>query len=204
MSDEERDDPASEEAPQDDRPVPVRRVVGEFGAAVLSAECFRDEWTVVVERSRIMDVLSFLKSEPALAFRHLSDVTAVDCLELDDVRSRYSGARYMVVYHLYSHLDPVEGGLRRIRVKTPLPESNPSVASVAKLWQAANWAEREVFDLFGIHFEGHPDLRRILMPDSFEAHPLRKDYPLKGRGERASVDFEESPSRLVSDRGAKV
>ncbi|MXY26674.1 NADH-quinone oxidoreductase subunit C, partial [Candidatus Poribacteria bacterium] len=82
-------------------------------------------------------------------------------------------------------------GQCRFRVKVPVHENDLSIPSVAGLWRAANWLERETYDMFGIHFEGHPDLRRILMPDDFEGYPLRKDYPLRGRGERERFNFDK-------------
>ena len=153
---------------------------------------------MVVSPTAIHDALTRLRDDTELQYAHLADLTAVDYAEMEDVRAAYGGARFMVVYHLYSHLNSGVPSLRRLRVKTPLPEEDPVVPSVDALWPSAGWAEREVFDMFGIRFEGHPDLRRILMPDDVEDHPLRKDYPLRGRGERASFDFEKSPSHPVS------
>ncbi|MFQ6617626.1 MAG: NADH-quinone oxidoreductase subunit C, partial [Fidelibacterota bacterium] len=122
----------------------------------------------------ILDILSFLKENEILPFDFLVDISGVDCLEIKAFE------RFAVVYHLYSF----KHGLR-IRVKAFVAEKNPEIDSVTSLWPAANWQEREVYDLFGIKFRGHPDLRRLLLPDDFKAHPLRKDYPLKGMGERS-------------------
>jgi len=180
------------------RPASVERLAETFGDNVLSVAEFRGEWTVIVAPAVVHDALTLLRDDAGLQYSHLADLTAVDYLEMEDVRVAYDGARFMVVYHLYSHLNSSDASLRRLRVKTPLPEEDPAVPSVDGLWPSAGWAEREVFDMFGIRFNGHPDLRRILMPDDFEGHPLRKDYPLRGRGERASFDFEKSPSHLVS------
>ena len=91
----------------------------------------------------------------------------------------------MVVYHLYSY----KSG-DRMRIKTPVHEKELSIRSVVPLWKGAAWLEREAYDMFGITFENHPDLRRILMPDDFDGYPLCKDYPLRGRGERETFDFE--------------
>jgi NADH-quinone oxidoreductase subunit C len=104
----------------------------------------------------------------------LIDITAVDYLEYEGATDRFG-----VVYCL---LNTVTG--ERLVLKTHVNDPYPTVRSVYSLWKGADWMEREVFDMFGIRFEGHPDLRRILMPDEFAAWPLRKDYPLKGRGER--------------------
>ena len=201
MTDEQQTDVADEGVAPDDRPVSVVRLVDRFGDAVLSVDSFRGEWTIVVERRRLVEALTLLKDDPGLEYARLVDVTAVDCLEMEDVRSLYDGARFMVVYHLYSHRHQGDPALRRLRVKTPVLENDPIVPTEDGLWASANWAEREVFDMFGIRFEGHPDMRRILMPDEFEDHPLRKDYPLRGRGERASFDFEKSPSHSVLQTG---
>ena len=106
----------------------------------------------------------------AAGFEVLLDVGGVDYLG-----RRPPEERFEVVYHL---LDP--GRLRRIRLKVPLPEARPELPTVSDVWPAANWAEREAFDLFGVRFVGHPDLRRLLLPEDWQGHPLRKDYPLRG------------------------
>lgn len=156
----------------------VRELREHFPDAVLEYHEALTEETVIVEGSAILAVLRFLKDESATPFTRLCDLTAVDRLYLDE------DVRFVVVYHLHSHLSN-----QRIRIKVPVPESAPVVASVASVWPAADWLEREVYDLYGIEFEGHPDLRRLLMPDDFGAHPLRKDYPLHGKGERDNFAF---------------
>jgi NADH-quinone oxidoreductase subunit C len=120
----------------------------------------------------ISTALGLLKNE--LRFDMLIDLTCVDYLA-------YRGApgRFGLVYLLLN----TESG-ERLTVRTFLDDPNPAVPSAVPFWEAANWLEREVWDLFGIHFEGHPDLRRIVLPEQFTAHPLRKDYPMQGRGER--------------------
>ena len=125
-----------------------------------------------MEPARSREILSWLKSEPAQHYDLLADVTAVD----------YGGGRPLqVVYQLWSIPHR-----RALRVKCELPVSRLEIESVVPLWQTANWLEREVYDLFGIEFVGHPDLRRILMPANYaEGHPLRKDFPLRGRFSRA-------------------
>ncbi len=142
-----------------------------FGGS-LSESNFRDNRRVDVPATQLFDLLSSLKSEHR--FDMLVDVTAVDYLE-------YQGAtdRFGVVYML---LNVATG--ERLIVRTAVNLPDPALPSVYSLWRGADWMEREVFDMFGIVFEGHPDLRRILMPEEFAAFPLRKDYPLKGRGER--------------------
>jgi|SRR5579863_10124726 len=135
--------------------------------AVEDAQVFRDELTVFVPRERLRRVAEFLRDEPELWFQYLSDVTAVD---------RYPNEpRFEVVYHLFS----IETG-ERVRLKSRLPGDDPRVDSVVPVWPGAEAFECEVYDLFGIHFEGHPDLHRMMLPEDWEGHPLRKDYPTEG------------------------
>ncbi|MFO0906049.1 MAG: NADH-quinone oxidoreductase subunit C [Pirellulales bacterium] len=133
---------------------------------------FRGERRVVVPAESLLETLQWLKSTQG--FDLLVDVTCVDYLH-------YRGAtdRFGLVYLLASTISAV-----RLTVRTMLNEPQLTIPSVVPLWEGANWMEREVYDMFGIVFEGHPDLRRVLLPDEFSAHPLRKDYPLQGRGER--------------------
>jgi len=138
----------------------------EFGQDILEVVHYAKEVTVVVPRERIVEVLSFLRDDERTAFDLLADLTAADWPEREK--------RFDVVYHLYSI--PRN---HRLRVKVHAGEGEP-VASAAALYKAADWHEREVYDLFGVPFEGHPDLRRILLPDEWEGHPLRKEYPLEG------------------------
>jgi NADH/F420H2 dehydrogenase subunit C len=116
-----------------------------------------------------------LRDDPELAFDRLADITCVDYMSFPEKKP----GRFGVVYILHS----LKSG-RRLRVKVYLPADRPEIASATGLWKAAEWAEREVYDMYGVVFIGHPDLRRILMPDEYDGHPLRKDYPLRGRGER--------------------
>lgn len=143
-----------------------------FPDAGLTFSQFRDNHRVVVPAELLQSLLSFMKSD--LGFDFLSEITAVDYLE-------YEGAvdRFGVVYVLVN----TKSG-ERIVVKTFVNDPDPVLPSMYPLWKSADWLEREVYDMFGIKFSGHPDLRRILTPDEFTAYPLRKDYPLKGRGER--------------------
>lgn len=142
-----------------------------FGDAVLHAEVNAgDQHVVFIDPARVVDILGWLKEDQG--FDLLVDVTGVD----------YGGGRpIQVVYQLWSI--PNKSALR---VKAELPLTDLSIESVVPLWAAANWLEREVYDLFGVEFENHPDLRRILMPENYaEGHPLRKDFPLRGRFTRA-------------------
>jgi NADH-quinone oxidoreductase subunit C len=132
---------------------------------ILSGEEKFGELTVEIAPERLIEACRFLKSY--LEFERLSTVTAVD---------RYPAEpRFEVVYHVHSISRNA-----RMRLKARLGGDKPEIDSATAVWRSANWYEREVFDLFGIHFRNHPDLRRILMPDDWEGHPLRKDYPITG------------------------
>jgi NADH-quinone oxidoreductase subunit C len=138
----------------------------------LAETTFRDNRRVVIPAERLYDILQFLKDDQG--FDMLAEITAVDYLEYPDATDRFG-----VVYVLVNTLNG-----ERLVTKTFVNPPEPQLPSVYPLWRGADWMEREVYDMFGIRFDGHPDLRRILMPDEFEAFPLRKDYPRKGRGER--------------------
>jgi NADH-quinone oxidoreductase subunit C len=144
-----------------------------FADAVLHHEVTAgDEHVVFVAPSSNREILAFLRDDEEHDYKFLSDITAVD----------FGGGRpIQVVYQLWSLTHR-----RQLRVKCELPLSRLEIDSVAPLWRTADWLEREVYDLFGIEFVGHPDLRRILMPENYaEGHPLRKDFPLRGRFSRA-------------------
>jgi NADH-quinone oxidoreductase subunit C len=144
-----------------------------LGAAVVDAHEHRGDATVIVERSALAGALRHLRDEPAFAFEMLMDLTAVDYLKYP---GREDGPRFEVVYHLYSLTHN-----HRLRVKVRVDEDDASVPTAVSLWPIANWMEREVWDMFGIRFEGHPDLRRLLMYEEFVGHALRKDYPITRR-----------------------
>jgi len=132
---------------------------------------FRRQTRVVVTRDKLLEVMRLLESR---GFDLLVDVTCVDYLNYRDAADRFG------LVYLLARTETNE----RITVRVFLNVPDLTVPSLCELWQGANWLEREVFDMFGIRFEGHPDLRRILMPEEFTAFPLRKDYPMQGRGER--------------------
>jgi NADH-quinone oxidoreductase subunit C len=147
---------------------PTIRKLKEWDAqAVAEVIEFRGETTLVVPREHLQRAAGYLAAEPSLSFSFLSDITTVDRFPLEP--------RFELNYHLLS-MDRGE----RLRLKVRLNGSDPTIHSVTSVWPTANWHERENFDLFGIRFEGHPDLRRILMPDDWEGHPMRKDYPVEG------------------------
>lgn len=139
-----------------------------FPGATLSRHEDYGDSTLVVSPASLYDLLRFLRDNPESPFDLLLDICGVDYPE--------KSPRFEVVYHLYSL--PTH---HRLRVKTGLPAENPSVRSVISLWETANWFEREAFDMFGIRFEGHPNLKRLLMWEEFEGYPLRKDYPMQKR-----------------------
>ncbi len=146
----------------------VRKLREGFPQEVLEAGAPRNEVTVVVDRAAIEAVCRFLRDDPDLAFDYLTDLTAVDRLRLGE-----AGPRFEVVYHLYSM-----ARRHRLRLKVRAADGE-AVPTVTPVWAGAEWFEREVFDLFGVPFAGHPDLRRIVMPEDWQGHPLRKDYPVE-------------------------
>lgn len=145
----------------------VARLVGWNAGAVQEVRYDRDEMTIVVDRSAIREACVLLKDDPACPFNFLSDVTSVDWYPAEP--------RFEVVYHLLS-IPKKE----RVRLKVRLNSDSLAVESITSVWPGANYFEREIFDLFGIRFTGHPYLRRILMPEDWEGYPLRKDYPVEG------------------------
>lgn len=144
-------------------------IQGVNGSAILEEQLARGEVTFFVDKRWIVPVIRALKTSPGLDFDMLSDVTAIDYLHLG------RAPRFDVVYHLYSLVH-----YHRVRLKCPVEEEDCSIDTICELWPGASFMEREVFDLFGISFNNHPDLRRILMPDNWKGHPLRKDFPIGG------------------------
>jgi NADH-quinone oxidoreductase subunit C len=151
----------------------LARLTERFGAAVLSSRAEHGDHTLVAERTALPEVLAFCRDDAALRFDMLMDLTAVDYLAYP---GREDAPRFEVVYHLYSVAHN-----HRLRVKAGVDEDDPVVPSAVPLWPIANWFEREVWDMFGVRFTGHPDLRRLLLYEAFEGHPLRKDYPVNRR-----------------------
>ena len=145
----------------------VKKLQAHAPEAVEDARTFRGEVTLYIPPASILRTLEFLRDEPELKFNFLADVTALDLYPQE--------RRFEVVYHLLS-LESAQ----RLRLKVRLGGENPHVASAVGVWPAANAFEREVFDLFGIVFDGHPFLRRMLLPEEWEGYPLRKDYPTEG------------------------
>jgi NADH-quinone oxidoreductase subunit C len=144
-----------------------------FGTRIVDTHQHRGDATVVVGRDALIDLLRACRDEPALAFDVLMDLTAVDYSKYP---GREDGPRFEVVYHLYSLTHN-----HRVRVKVRVEEDDAIVPTATPLWPIANWFEREVWDMFGVRFDRHPDLRRLLMYEEFVGHPLRKDYPINRR-----------------------
>ena len=179
----------------------IKSVTGQFPDAVLASHAYRGDATVVLRRESLLDVARFLKEDPALQMNFLMDLTTVDYSsfgkrpalaffsssgvsvrptpEIPD-QDPWPGppddARFAVLYHFYSTTHK-----HRLRLVVPVEEVAPEVDSLTSLWPGANWLEREAWDMFGVGFRGHPNLRRILMYEEFDGHPLRKDYPVNKR-----------------------
>lgn len=154
-----------------DKPVEEHPIVQNLRAwddrAVAEASQFRGELTIVLPREQLQRAAEYLRAEAGLHFDLLSDISAVDRFPIEP--------RFELNYHLVSI------SLRQtVRLRVWISGQDPVLPTVIPVWPTANWHEREIYDLFGIRFEGHPDLHRILMPDDWEGHPLRKDYPVEG------------------------
>ncbi len=150
--------------------------------------------TIEVQTDRLVDVCRALRDRMDMPFVLLADVTAVDYSPREP--------RFEVVYHVAS-------SNARLRIKVPLPGTNPRLPTVQSVWPGAGWLEREVWDMFGIEFDGHGDLRRLLMPDDWQGHPLRKDFPVQIRlkpraSEPLQVSEEEFRANLAKDRAARA
>ena len=179
----------------------IESVSERFADALIDSHSYRGDDTVTVCRESLLEVARFVKEDPAFRMNLLVDLSAVDYSTFgESPKSAFfsssgvavrptsgiedeapwpgppAGARFTVVYHFYSTTHK-----HRLRIVVPVEESDPRVDTVSPLWPGANWLEREVWDMYGIGFEGHPDLRRILMYEGFEGHPLRKDYPVDAR-----------------------
>ncbi len=155
----------------------VEKLKGKFLNEIVDVTQFRDQVFVSLKKDKIVEICRYLHDDPDIYMEYLADLCGVDYPE-----KRY---RFEVVYNLYS--------LRhnhRLMLKAQLSEDDPYIDSVVEIWNGANWHEREACDMYGILFNNHPDLRRILMPEDWEGYPLRKDYPLKGPEEEYK-GFEE-------------
>jgi len=147
----------------------VELLQNKFPEEVVEVAEFRGDTTITVKPGHIVDICKALRDAPQTSFKYLSMIAGLDYLP--------QSPRFGVVYNLYSHRNH-----NRVTLKTRLADdAAPAIDSVVPVWSTANWHEREAYDLLGIRFRGHPDLRRILMPENWVGHPLRKDYPLRGK-----------------------
>ena len=175
----------------------VEKIETRFQNNILLKNSFRDEFSMTVTKDSLIEIMTFCKKD--LGFDYLVDLTAVDNLG--------TNPRYEVVYELYSYSDSCH-----LRIKVGVDESEREVSSVVDLWPTANWHEREAFDMIGVTFSGHPDMRRILMWEGYPYYPLRKDFPLAGKtSDMPDVAFSEpvpleggpfvtSPSSATTDK----
>jgi NADH-quinone oxidoreductase subunit C len=150
----------------------IDRLKAKFGDSEIGLSEFRDNKRVHIQSNQLSPVLRFLKAD--CGFDMLADLAGIDYLQYPNAVNRYG-----LVYAL---TNTATG--ERVFIKVGLDDPEPKIDSVYSLWLGADWMEREVYDMFGVVFEGHPDLRRILCPEGFVSYPLRKDYPLRGKGER--------------------
>ena len=155
----------------------VQKLQNNFRESVLETNVFKGEVTHVVRKEALRAICNFLKSDPELRMNYLVDVLGVDYYP--------NVPRFEVVYHLYS-----VSRRHRVRLKVRVNEGE-AVPTVADIWSAADWPEREAYDMFGIVFEGHPNLKRIYLSEDWEGHPMRKDYPLRGFKDRYNPYGEE-------------
>lgn len=177
---------------------PLDRLKDRFGEEILSTYSTPsgDDFAVVAP-ARLREVARFLKEDPELGFRLFLSVCAVDRLLLPE-----PGPRFELVYQLRQARAP----WKKLHLKVAVPEERPEVDSVQPVWKGADWWERYAFDFYGIRFAGHPDLRRVLLYEEFDGHPLRKDYPLRGRQplveQRSFDDVIRGPGAAAPSRGA--
>jgi len=151
-----------------DASVTLKRLAERFAESIIETHSHRGNDTAVVKKEDILRICNYLRDDEALLYNFMMDLTVVDYLGKEP--------RFEVVYHLYSLKYN-----RRVRIKARISESDTSIDSIVPIWISANWFEREAFDMYGIVFNGHPELRRLLLYEGFEGHPLRKDYPIKKR-----------------------
>src|SRR4030066_481854 len=160
----------------------LEKIKNKFADAIVETVEFRGELTVVIKKEKLVEICKFLRDDSDLKFDHLADVSGVDFLE--------RLPSFDISYHMYSI--PKN---HRLRIKIKVNE-NEAIPTVTPVWSTANWHEREIFDMFGLKFDGHPDLRRILMADDWVGHPLRKDYPL-GYEEVQFTFNKDRPPELI-------
>ncbi|MEK7484417.1 MAG: NADH-quinone oxidoreductase subunit C [Planctomycetota bacterium] len=153
----------------------IEKIKANFAEEILNIEEYSKQTFVSVKPQQIVAILKLLRDDSELSYDYLQDICGLDYM------NQGMPERFAVVYNLYSYKNS-----SHFRIKAFVPEEEPEIDSVASLWAAADWAERETFDMYGILFKNHPNLIRILLPELYQGYPLRKDYPLRGRGERAN------------------
>ena len=157
----------------------AERLQAQFPDQVLDIRSFHGQVGVIIRREQIIDMLHWLRDTPGIQMNHLMDLCGVDNAKRNDA----SLQRFEVVYNLYSVPER-----HSLRIRAQVPEEDPCLDSITSLWSGADWHERECFDLMGISFTGHENLQRILLPEDWQGHPLRKEYPLKGRQEWSGME----------------
>ncbi|NJN65780.1 MAG: NADH-quinone oxidoreductase subunit C [Chloroflexaceae bacterium] len=170
-----------------DNPTVINRLRETHPEAIISAGEAQGDGFLVVRREALVSVAQFLRDDPALRYIFLENLCGVDYLGREP--------RFEVVYHLFSFAN-----CHRVCLKVGVPEGDPTVPSLTGLWATANWPERETYDMFGITFTGHPSLQRILLPDDWEGHPLRKDVPLGAEEVAFSINRENVYAHKVFAR----
>ena len=153
----------------------ISSIASSYPDSFIDTAEFRDDLTLLLKKKDVFEIMKFLKESEETAFDFLVDITAVDCFKIG------GDERFAAIYHLHSHTY-----YHRLRVKVWVPEDDMNIPTMLPLWKSADWMEREVAELFGINFEGHPDLRKLLLPEDFQGHPLRKDFPVQGQGYRSN------------------
>ncbi len=155
------------------------RLQAQFPDQVLDICSFHGQVGVLIQRQQVVDMLRWLRDTPGMQMNHLMDLCGVDNAKKDEPTLQ----RFEVVYNLYSVPER-----HSLRIRAQIPEEDPCIDSISSLWAGADWHERECFDLMGISFNGHENMKRILLPEDWQGHPLRKEYPLKGREEWSGME----------------
>lgn len=168
----------------------LKIIQSEKTSLIKSAKMDRDIVVIMVEPDKLIELMTFFRHDPRFDFSMLVDLTAVDYLGIKE-------PRFEVVYMLFNHLTN-----QRLRVKTAVAEGH-KVPSLISVWKSANWPEREVYDLMGIEFDGHPLMERLIMPDGYIGHPLRKDFPIKGIGEDYLIESILLPVQKQAEQAKK-
>lgn len=157
----------------------LKKLQGRFASEILETHQDKGDMTIIIRKNQVHDILRYLKEDPELSFEMLMDLCGVDYLKVGEK------PRFEVVYHLYSVTKN-----HRLRVRVKVSEEEMTLPTATDLWKSADWAEREACEMFGFRFEGHPNLKRLLLFEGFEGNPLRKDYPI-GKRQKIPVPSEK-------------